>query len=662
MPLGFSSRSALTYWSSMRYVAPLTRTASLTLHGLARQILRRFDANCQADIAHLPEILTRIGSILAPPDLLGCVQVCRLWNEIFISHLYHTIDDSKYSWPAIMSEYDSEDAVGKKDEEWIRTVFAKYGHLVRHFSVSWTLLIDCAFDDGTFTRLNSISTSFIGMNQSMRKQRELRRRVSLTENEGGAQGVLLSPLFAGALIPTSVGWSALREQKQNWETMQKFFMLVTHNPGLKQLQLDRTLKNLASIQDIEFIYQILSTLSELTTFENSFLALDLSRLLNSVPRLHTLGFAEESNHHNLLLTTPHPQLRSLNVDNFVESRTFFTLLGNLPNLDRLSFHGFNNYSEFCLDGPAILNNTSSKLQVLRFHSQTSSKDQYIAEQVLPWLPNLTEFRIDVLTTAIAQALVRYCPLLEIFEAANDESLHEDYTNRPTETDTASILFSGCPRLKIFDGIHHEIDAEKIITLPFVCQELVVFRCQIRGVPRLTPAEQISVTVQESSLTTLREEQEAALRKQEQSRDVQQRVLDRLASLTHLRTVDLGFEYRDLDIFFGHGSSGRKKAAQEDYDYGSPFLDTLELSLDSGLDHLGALTKLEVFGFESLNHRIGRAELAWMAAHWPRLRVIRGIHVDKKMLRVKRSVDNYKEELRTYMRTLRSDIVHEAVEV
>ncbi|KAG9064988.1 hypothetical protein KI688_002307 [Linnemannia hyalina] len=520
------------------------------------------------DIPHLPEILVHIGFMLTPPDLLSCVQVCRLWNDIFVLPLYHTLDDSKYSWPIIMSEYDSEDAVGKKDEEWIRKVFDKHGHLVRHFSVSWTLLIDCAFDTGTFTQLHSISTSFIGVRQSRRKQIEFQHRMSLVNDGHGlpfvsgcaevARRVLLSPLFTDALTPKSAGRSTVREQEQNWETIQKLLLLVTHNPGLKRLQLDQSLKNLAGIKDISCIYQILRTLPELATFESDFLAVDFGRVLDFAPKLHTCNFAVTINSSNFLLTTPYLQLQSLNVDSYMESRTFFTLLNNLPRLGRLSFHGFSNRSEFCVVSPRILNNIPSRLRVLRFHHQTNTKDQHIADHVLPWLPHLTEFRINILTTTIAWALVHHCPMLEIFEATNGESLHEEYINRPLlEMGTASILFSGCPRLKVFDGIHHEIDAEKMITLPIVCEELVVFRCQIRGVPRLTSTEQRSIRTQETGSSTLKDEQEA------------------------------------------------EEAAQRDYDYGSPFADTLELSLDFGLDRLGVLTDLEVFGFESLDHRIGR---------------------------------------------------------
>ncbi|KAF9126180.1 hypothetical protein BGW39_006813 [Mortierella sp. 14UC] len=624
-------------------------------------------------VVQLPEIAALIGPHLPPPDLFSCVQVCQLWNRTFLPYLYHTLDDSKYSWPAIMSDYDSEETIGKgKDERWIRAVFAKHGHLVRHFSVSWMVLIDFAYDVGTFTQLHSIAPTLIGVKLSKRAKTNWRQRMDVTEAEGGlsyeahvregAQGTLLSPSFAGALTPALSEWRTVHEQEQDWETMQKFLLLVVHNPGLRRLYLDMTLKNLAIIQDIECFYRILRMVPELTTLENNFLAVDLNRILESAPNLRTFHFGFVSNNHNssnnLLLSTSHLQLRSLNIDIFMESRTFFTLLKHLPNLDRLSFPGFSRDPDFCSDAAKILDSTPSKLRFLRFGSQAHNMDHHIAEHALPWLPNLIEFRIDQLTTTIAQALVRHCPVLEIFEAANEESLHEDHAIPLLDTNTASILLTGCSHLKVFDGIHHEIDAEKIITLPIVCHELTTFRCQIRGVPRLTLAEQESISTFAHVSTDL----EATLKKQEQSRDLQRRVIDQLATLTNLRILDLGFEYRDLDIFYGHGSQGLQKAAQPDYDYGSPFLDTLELSLESGLDRLGTLTKLEVFGFESVDHRIGKAELVWMASHWPRLKVVRGIHDDRKMLRVKRPLDSYKEGLRVFMQSLRGDVAHEAVEL
>ncbi|KAK3835680.1 MAG: hypothetical protein J3R72DRAFT_451065 [Linnemannia gamsii] len=404
-------------------------------------------------------------------------------------------------------------------------------------------------------------------------------------------------------------------------------------------------------------------LPELTALENNFLSVGLNRVLESAPNLRTFDFAINTNSNNLLLSTSHPQFRSLTADIFLESTTFFTLLRHLPSLDRLSILGFTRQQIFSLDAAKILDNTPSRLRVLRLCSQAHNMDRNIAKHVLPWLPDLIAFHIDQLTATIAQALVHHCPMLEIFEAANEESLHEDYSLDPLETDTVSILLTGCSHLKVFDGIHHTIDAEKITVLPIVCHDLTTFRCQIRGVPRLTSTEQEAMSTSITSATSVLDSAalKATLRKLEQSREMQRQVLNRLATLTNLRTLDLGFEYRDLDIFFGHGSSGPHKAAQPDYDFGSPFADTLELSLESGLDRLETLTKLEVFGFESLDHRIGKAELVWMASHWPRLKSMRGVHEDNRILRVKRPIDSYKEELRVFMQGLRSDVVHETFE-
>ncbi|KAG0201156.1 hypothetical protein BGX33_010496 [Mortierella sp. NVP41] len=653
-----------------------------------------------ADVAQLPEVVTFFGPHLTPPDLLNCIQVSRLWSEIFIPHLYHTLDDSKHSWPPILAKYDSEEAAGNKDEQWIRAIFTKYGHHVRHFCVSWTVLINCAFDVGTFTRLCSVSPTMVGMSSTVRQRLELMDRMNLSGLDGAttyaarmlvaAEGAQLSPLLAGAFKPVFADWRTVLEQQQDWETMQKLWLLIIHNnPGLRRLELSRTLRRLADVQDVECLYRILQNLPELTSFTNEYLPVVLDRLLDSCSNLRTFEFIFGTNNLDdcLFLQTTYPQLRSLKVDVSMRSRTFFTLLRHLPNLDALYCYGFVNEGDFGLDAAQILdsnnNRTPIKLRTLRLSCQSDRLNQLIANQVLSWLPNLIEFATDVLSTSIAQALVRHCPLLEVFDGTNEESLHENHANPPTEIDTARILLTGCPHLKSFNAIHHEISAEDMVNLPIVCHGLTKFRCQIRGVPRLTTVEQKVLAMHQGTESTTiplitmstpttasglpedllsKDELEAILRKQERSRNLQRRVFDRLASLTSLQTIDLGFEYRDLDIFFGHGSMGRTKSAQGDYDYGRPFPDTLELTLKSGFDRLATLTRLEVFGFESVDHRIGEPELTWMATAWPRLRVLRGIHEDKKMLRRVTIDVERKKELRMFMQALRSDVVHEAVEL
>ncbi|KAF9087680.1 hypothetical protein BGX23_007949 [Mortierella sp. AD031] len=51
---------------------------------------------------------------------------------------------------------------------------------------------------------------------------------------------------------------------------------------------------------------------------------------------------------------------------------------------------------------------------------------------------------------------------------------------------------------------------------------------------------------------------------------------------------------------------------------------LRLTLAEGLDRWKGLKNLEVLDVEYLEHRIGRLELEWMVAQWPRLREIRGL--------------------------------------
>lgn len=93
------------------------------------------------------------------------------------------------------------------------------------------------------------------------------------------------------------------------------------------------------------------------------------------------------------------------------------------------------------------------------------------------------------------------------------------------------------------------------------------------------------------------------------------VYNQLTDLTRLRHLDLEFENRDEE-------HPPHKSYEVNGRYYSGFngltLDTLELSLASGLDHLGGLRHLEMVGFECINHRIGRAEVEWMAKSWPNL--------------------------------------------
>ena len=95
------------------------------------------------------------------------------------------------------------------------------------------------------------------------------------------------------------------------------------------------------------------------------------------------------------------------------------------------------------------------------------------------------------------------------------------------------------------------------------------------------------------------------------------------------------------------------------DVSPPIRNSLVLTLVSGLNRLGTLKGLEVFGFESANHRIGTKDLAWMAASRPRLRIMRGFQEPRPILEFD---DNVKVQmLKSYMEEIRPDVKHEAIE-
>ncbi|KAF9146368.1 hypothetical protein BG015_011625, partial [Linnemannia schmuckeri] len=156
-------------------------------------------------------------------------------------------------------------------------------------------------------------------------------------------------------------------------------------------------------------------------------------------------------------------------------------------------------------------------------------------------------------------------------------------------------------------------------------------CRIVGVDQLTDDEQATVTrVTLAAATTaaaseypaaeLTEDESAAVKKFHRCQRQIHGVYDQLACLTRLKHLEFGYESRYPWTY--KAGELYEKDRQEYFIYeGAKTFDTLELSLESGLDRLDALEDLELCGFECLNHRIGRKELDWMAKRWPNLNLM-----------------------------------------
>ncbi|KAF8932709.1 hypothetical protein BGZ47_011235 [Haplosporangium gracile] len=180
------------------------------------------------------------------------------------------------------------------------------------------------------------------------------------------------------------------------------------------------------------------------------------------------------------------------------------------------------------------------------------------------------------------------------------------------TKTIAFLLEACSNLKSIGAIQHILQADYLLSyLPrWPCTgTLETLRCQIRGISRLADADQ-EISYHQALVNFMIDQpltpyQEAARDIYELGHVVQQPVLFvRLAQLTNLKVLDLGIEYRKINAGFERNPSYYKVGAKRYVDYGEALPNTLELTLASGLGELKTLKKLEVFGFEGCNHRIG----------------------------------------------------------
>ncbi|KAF9334213.1 hypothetical protein BGZ91_010935 [Linnemannia elongata] len=565
------------------------------------------------DATQIPELLLLMAPHWTPQDLNVCIKVCRTWHQTLTPFLWHTIDDRLLAWPRILASHDtftpSSSSPGVKGYFWILSGFTRYGHLIRHLRLSWRVLVDIAFETGVCTQLESLETFNLALNRTKKEQEELRRLSNLSIADGGltydqrrnvaVEGPLLSPNFEGVFSPSEIEWRSVEEQKRDWMTAQNFWSLIMVNKAtLRTLRLDRSLDSLAHL-DTDFLLDTLATLPHLTELDNTLLKIDIRDVLDRLPSLRS----NRSSNHELpfqVLTKSYDHLRALEIYNPLPSKTFFSLLSRLPSLEDFRISEFVRREHFVDSPESMLNNTPTRLKGLHIMSGAAHLGPRLAERIIPWVPLLTSFTIDRL-----------------------------------QDETAEALFIHCKNL-----------------------ETILFRCQIVNVSRLTPSEETMLAHTSPSWLPRPNEALTLITKHTQSTTLQKAILSRLGTLTNLRVLDLGYEWRDVWADSRSECPRYTSNSQEYVNYGTPYKNTLELTLSTGLTHLSGLCHLQVFGFEGVDHRIGKQELEWMAIHWPKLKIMRGLQEDDHLVHIE--PDPVKTELRRHMEMLRPDVKHESL--
>ncbi|KAF9180691.1 hypothetical protein BGZ51_006040 [Haplosporangium sp. Z 767] len=287
----------------------------------------------------------------------------------------------------------------------------------------------------------------------------------------------------------------------------------------------------------------------------------------------------------------------------------------------------------------------------------------LLHSIVIWLPHLVSLNVPSLEINTALALALHCPTLEKVTVGHPNELPNITAEDGVLNGVVNKLLTSCPNLKSFDGVRYQLEVLEVMStnLPWICRGLETLRCQIVGVNRLTVANEMLYKrviargfASEHTIPELTVLVQAMTIKHEHCD-----IYRRLAALTQLKCLDLGYEYRDV-LAFENGAESyiSERDGREYLRFNPPFDDTLMLSLETGLDILGALTELEVFGFEGVDHRIGKNELDWMSKAWPKLKVIHGLHVDRGIRGLEYDYD--KAELREYFQTLRPDVKHDSL--
>lgn len=409
--------------------------------------------------------------------------------------------------------------------------------------------------------------------------------------------------------------------------------------------------------------------------------LNLLDFLETLPNLQHLYTGYDSVKDGTLEKV-YPRLRTLVIDQTLSGTIFYNLLKHLPGLEHFGVgsvlkildhedcHGYNNNNKNKNKNDGIPIRLRGLHLLDEFDEFDNDAIADIAYDILPNLPFLTELTIDAVYPSLGSALATHCQQLEVFRCSeNIDSIHRDRISERAGVNAMSDLLESCPRLRVFDAITHDIISSRIIRNPWVCKDLEVLRCQLTGFFRLDIDEELDYEEAVQALESTRDKmisnrQQRIIDQHQRCHEQHHQVYDRLASLTELRILDLGHQFINPEHLYNSDVPYIKPLNRESHagrtyihDNG-PIPGSMELSLSSGLDRLGTLKKLEVFGFTGVDHRIQEPELEWMAKAWPRLEVMRGLYegqiVGTKECYVTRA-------LRRKMQKLRPDVRHENFE-
>ncbi|KAF9130133.1 hypothetical protein BGW39_003415 [Mortierella sp. 14UC] len=609
-----------------------------------------------------PELAEYISKHLTHADLFNCVRVSRNWHAVFIRHLWETFSDhTSGNWFKHLQAAFNNNPLGGQDMDWFMDVYSRHAEFIRHLELCHPFIVYVCFANASAKRLSPApiaclsgyiepSTSII----SRLKSFTIKHNTHNTDDSLKTQLIQLDPISASDHEQASA-------EKVLAETC---WQLARCNPRLESFDFTK----FRHIQQRIVEDPTAQTLRSLRTLTMDLPHGRVPRIPPSVTRLNS----------SLLRTEPfdpteppglvNDTLKELYIKNEVRTVAHIkSLLVQLPSLQYLRLRRIRLKEDDQPPAVAEGDTWTSDLRVLLCGLYERKSPELV--WIFPWMPSLVEFHHSYVSSPFTTALAKHCPLLEVIRVTYKGCRYTPRSSYDSIHDRVSILLTSCTRLRVLDLQYETIDARHVAEKPWVCLDLEMFRCGVVGLPYLSDHEEQLVKdvldreedtrrkgLPEVARTAMETE---LLDRAEEGKSMRKSVLQQVSVLTSLKHLTL---CRDLKV--GRGLFSRRKTSlsvyRSDRDgkmyfrYNDILPDTLYLRLDTGLEQLASLVNLELFGFESMDHRMGPAEIEWIARTFPSLKEMRGLAVHAQ---VGAERDPSMDALRELMQLLRPDIVH-----
>ncbi|KAH7052792.1 hypothetical protein BKA57DRAFT_502937 [Linnemannia elongata] len=607
-----------------------------------------------------PELAEYISPHLTQTDLRQCVTVSKDWHAAFIRHLWETFSDNTSSdWFKLLERAVKETSTDNQDIEWFKDVYRRHAGYIRHLEVCHPLILHVCLANAF--QLPPIPSAPFLRSVDPAPPSLITRLKSLT--------IKLHSFNMDEYLrsrPLDLGFINIQEQPVSAEAIltEACWRLALCNPRLEALDCTK-------FRSLQLrISQLPTALPSITTLTMELPNGRVPRIPSNVTTLNSSLLRKESFDPKDPPGVVNHTLEALYVKDEVRTVAHIkSLLTQLPALQYLRLRRVHLKEND--ETPSIQEGDTwtSDLRVLLCGLYERKSPELV--KIFPWMPCLVEFHHSYVSSPFTAALAKHCPLLEVIRVTYKGCRYTPRNIFDSVHDRVSILLTSCTRLRVLDLQYETIDARRIADKPWVCLDLEMFRCGFVGLPYMHKRN-------EQEVRNIQERDEEARRKglpepektpvevglldaAEEAKSMRKSVLQQISVLTSLKHLTLS---RDLKI--GRGLFSRRKTSLAVYRserdgrmyfrYNDVLPDTLHLRLDTGLEQLASLNKLELLGFESMDHRMGEAEIEWIARTFPGLKEIRGLAVHTQ---VGAERDPKMDALRELMQSLRPDIVHGA---